>query len=128
MLALQIAWAFIKKYWFIFLAIVGFVIGVVLLRRSDIDLGKLIEGINDDHQKDLESIKKKDQTIADAKKKIDVETEKKLEESDKKFDDLEKQLENQQKQRAEEILKETDSDPNELADRLAQELGSKKLD
>lgn len=124
---LQIFWTFVKKYWFIFLAIAAFVLGYIFFRKQDVDLSKIIEGINSDHKKDLDLIKKKENQIETAKREIEEETVKKLQESDSKFDSMEKDLVDQQKNRSEEILKESGSDPDILADKLAKELGSKKL-
>ena len=49
-------------------------------------------------------------------------------ELDKKYNGLEKDLQEEQNDRVDEILKETNGDPDELAERLAKLTGSKKLD
>lgn len=127
MLTLRLVWAWIKKYWAILLALTAFIVGYVLFRRSNVDIGSILDGINDDHRKDLESIKKKDEEIKSAKEQLQKEQEKKLQEVDKKYNDLEKELAESQKKRSEEILKETNSDPDKLAEELAKITGSKKL-
>jgi len=127
MVALQVFGSYVRKYWLIALAVVGVVVGLVLFRKSNVDLGKLVEGINDDHQKDLESIKKKDQTVADAKKQIAADEQKQLDELAKKYADLQKDLDAEQRAKADEIMKNTNADPDELARQLAALTGSTKL-
>lgn len=127
MVALQVFWSYVKKYWFLALAVAGVVVGYILFKKSDVDLGKLIEGINDDHQKDLDSIKKKDQTIDDAKKQIAADEQKQLDELAKKYAELQKDLDAEQQAKADEIMKNTSGDPDELARQLAALTGSTKL-
>ncbi len=128
MIALKIFWTYVKKYGLYVLAIAGTIVGYLLFKRSDVDLGKLIEGINDDHKKDLESIKKKDQSIADAKKQIVADEQKQLDAANKKFDAAKRALEAEQQAKADEIMKNTAGDPEELARQLALLTGSTKLD
>lgn len=128
MIALQVFWSYVKKYWFLALAVAGVVVGYILFKKSDVDLGKLIEGINDDHKKDLESIKNKEQSIADAKKQIAADEQKQLDAANKKFDAAKKALEAEQQAKADEIMKNTNGDPEELARQLALLTGSTKLD
>jgi hypothetical protein len=127
MLTLRLVLAWCKKYWGILLAVGAFILGFIIFRRGNVDVLKLIQGINDDHRKDVEAIKNKEKTIAEEKAKIAAEETKKLEQIDKKYDQLEKDLEEDRKDRVEEILDETNSNPDKLAEELAKNIGSKKI-
>lgn len=127
MVTLQLIWAWCRKYWGIVLAIAGFVVGYALFRRGDVDIGKILDGIRDDHKKDVDSIKRKDDEIKREKDRLKREEEEKLAELDKKYSNLKKDLDAETRKRADEIMSDTKSDPDELAKRLAAVLGSKKL-
>lgn len=128
MIALQVFWSYVKKYWFIAVAITGAIVAYVLFKKSNIDLGSVIEGINNDHAADLKSIQDKDQTVADAKKQIAIDEQDQLTAANKKYDDEQKALEAEQQAKADEIMKNTNGDPEELAKQLAALTGSTKLD
>lgn len=127
MITIQIWWSFVKKYWFLFVGVGSAIIGYLLLRKNNVDINKIIDGINSDHAADLQSIKKKEEAISAAKNEADSQMKRQLEESNKKFDDLENKLAKEQSARTEKILEETGSDPDALATELAKQIGSKKL-
>lgn len=128
MIALQICLSYIKKYWLVALAIVGAIVGYIVFRKSNVDLGAVLDGINSDHQKDLTSIQNKDQTIADAQKQIVIDEQKQLDAANQKYNDEQKALDAEQQTQANEIMKNTNGDPEELAKQLAVLTGSTKLD
>ena len=126
-MSLRILWSFFKKYWAIFVALLGVAVGYFLLRRNNIDVGKIIQDINDDHQKDLNSINSKNDAIEREKEKIKQEEQKKLDELNKKYEEEQKKLEEEQKKNVDQILEQTNSDPDELAKKIAQITGSTKI-
>ncbi len=121
--ALLIAWAYVKKYAWIFFAVVAGVLAFVLLRKGDpTDLAQQIEAINKRHADEIKTIQD-----ADAKQLADhAANEKKLQEALALLDERYKQqlndLDEQKRAEVAKILAESGNDPQALAEALAKQL------
>lgn len=121
--ALLIAWSYVKKYAWLFFAILAGVLAFILLRRGDpTDLAKQIEAINKRHAEEIKAIQEADEERLRAHK----ENEKRLEQALALLDERYKQqladLDKQKRAEIEKILSETGGDPQALAEALAKQL------
>jgi hypothetical protein len=121
--ALQIAWSYVKKYVWIFFAVLAGVLALVLLRKGDpTDLTQQIEAINKRHADEIKAIQD-----ADAQQLAAHEAnEKKLQQALALLDERYKQqlssLDEQKRAEVDKILSESGNDPQVLADALAKQL------
>jgi uncharacterized membrane protein len=121
--ALLIAWAYVKKYAWIFFAVLAGVLAFVLLRKGDpTDLAQQLDAINKRHADEIKAIQEADaeQLAAHAA------NEKKLQEALALLDERYKQqlnaLDEQKRADVAKILAESGNDPKALADALAKQL------
>jgi hypothetical protein len=121
--ALLIAWAYIKKYSWIFFAVLAAVLAFVLLRQgAPTDLAQQIDAINKRHADEIKAIQD-----ADAQQLAAHEAnEKKLQQALALLDERYKQqlnaLDDQKRAEVDKILAESGNDPQALADALAKQL------
>lgn len=120
---LKVAWLFVKKYAWLFFAVVTGILAIVLLRRSPTDLADQIDAINKRHAEEVRKIREaEEQRLRDRE-----ENQKRLEEALKALDERYKRtitnLDSQKRAEVDRILKEHGDDPDALAAELAEALG-----
>lgn len=120
---LKVAWLFVKKYAWIFFAVVAGILAIVLLRRSPTDLADQIDAINKRHAEEVRKIREaEEQRLRDHE-----ENQRRLEEALKALDERYKRaitdLDSQKRAEVDRILKEHGDDPDALAAELAEALG-----
>jgi vacuolar-type H+-ATPase subunit H len=121
--SLKIAWIFVKKYAWIFFAILAGILAIVLLRRSPTDLVDQINAINKQHNEEIKKIRD-----AEEKRFRDrEENQKRLEETlkllDQRYKNAISDLDVQKRAEVDRILTEHKEDPDALAAELANVLG-----
>ncbi len=120
---LQIAWEYVKKYAWIFFAVVAGVLAMVVFRKGPTDMADQIDAINKRHEEEIARIRAAD----DARLKEHEENQKRLEEALKLLDERYRSalagLDVEKKAEVDRILKEHGDDPAALAAELAAALG-----
>lgn len=121
--ALLIAWSYVKKYAWIFFAVLAGVLAFLLLRRGDpTDLAQQIDAINKRHAEEIKAIQEADA----ARIRAHEENEKRLQQALALLDERYKQqiaaLDAQKRSEIDRILAENGNDPRALAEALAKQL------
>ena len=121
--ALQITWSYIKKYVWLFFAVLAGVLAFILLRKGDsTDLAQQIEAINKRHAEEIKAIQEADA----ARIRAHEENEKRLQQALALLDERYKHqlvaLDEQKRVEINRILAESGSDPHALAEALAKQL------
>lgn len=116
-------WVDAKKYWQLIALGLGLVVTMLLLRTQRTNFADRLKEINDAHKDEVDRIN----TIRDTERKRyeenRVELEKKLTSIKRQYEKRIAELDVKTQQRAEQILKENESDPDRLAAKLSQVLG-----
>lgn len=118
------AWTYLKKYWFIVAAIVGFfVFEIWSSNKNTTDLAKTITDLNKKHQDELDAIQKAhDQE--DAQHQADeAKMQAQLASIQAQYDAAQKQLDETKKAELSQIIKDTQGDPAALAQKLSEATG-----
>lgn len=120
---LKVAWLFVKKYAWLFFAVVAGALAIILLRRSPTDLADQIDAINKRHAEELRKIREAEEQHTRERE----ENQRKLEETLKALDERYKRaiadLDTQKRAEVDRILREHGDDPDALAEELANALG-----
>lgn len=121
--SLKIAWAFVKKYAWVFFAVLAGVLAIVVFRRSPGDIADQINEINKRHEEEIRRIREAD----DLRLREREENQRKLEETLKQLDERYRRaiadLDSQKRQEIDRILQQHGNDPDALAKELADALG-----
>lgn len=127
-LALQKAWLFVRKYWQIFAAILGLVLAYIILRRpAGAAIGDIIDRINAQHQADLQILQQRDQNVAQQDAKIEADKQAQLDAIQKQYDSQRSQLDAATQKQADQIIAQSNGDPDVLAKQLADLIGAQNL-
>lgn len=120
---LKIAYEYIKKYAWLFFAIVAGILAIVVFRRTPTDLAEQIDAINKRHAEEIRKIREAEELRFRERE----ENQKQLEDTLKQLDDRYKRaivdLDAQKRAEVDRILKEHGDDPDALAAELAEVLG-----
>ena len=121
---LKKAWVWCKKNWKIF---VGAAITIVLMIvfRKNVDLGKVLDRVRDDYEKEIDAIEKSHkQEIEKREEAVSrmIDTMKKVEE---KYKSSKQDLDSRKRKEIEKILKNNSNDPDEITRRLSEITGFK---
>jgi hypothetical protein len=120
---LKIAWLFVKKYAWLFFAVIAGILAIVVFRKSPTDLADQIDAINKRHAEELRKIREAEEQHARERE----ENQKRLEETLKMLDERYKRaiadLDTQKRAEVDRILREHGDDPDALAEELANALG-----
>lgn len=120
---LKVTWLFVKKYAWIFFAVLAGVLAIILLRRSPSDIADQIDAINKRHEEELKKIREADELRLRERE----ENQKRLEDTLKQLDERYKRaiadLDVQKRAEVDRLLKEYENNPDALAEELAKTLG-----
>lgn len=120
---LRVAWAFTKKYAWVFFAVAAGVLAIILFRRSPTDLADQLNEINRRHEEEIRRIREAEEKRLHERE----ENQRRLEETLKQLDDRYKKaisdLDAQKRTEVDRILRDHGDDPNALAEELAKALG-----
>jgi hypothetical protein len=120
---LKVAWLFVKKYAWLFFAVIAGILAIVVFRKSPTDLADQIDAINKRHAEELRKIREAEEQRTRERE----ENQKRLEETLKMLDERYKRaiadLDTQKRAEVDRILREHGDDPDALAEELANALG-----
>lgn len=121
--SLKVAWLFVKKYAWLFFAVLAGVLAIILFRRSPTDLADQIDAINKRHAEEIRKIREAEELRLRERE----ENEKRLQDALKQLDERYKRaisdLDAQKRAEVDRILREHGDDPDALAEELANALG-----
>lgn len=126
-MTLAIFWAYVKKYWQLITAVILFGIGFFWFNSRSNSLADILEQNRKRHEEELDAIQKAhDKELKD--KQIALEKmQETLAQIEKQYELAQKDLDAKKKKEIEQIIKDTQDDPEELA-RLLQESTGFKID
>jgi len=123
MITLSIAWTYIKRYAWLFFAVVAGVLAMVVFAKGPSDMANQINAINKRHSEEIERIRAAEET----RLREHQENQQRLEETLKMLDDRYKKaltnLDVEKRVEVDRILKKHKDDPDALAAELAAVLG-----
>lgn len=120
---LKVAWAFVKKYAWIFFAILAGILGLLLFRRTPSDIADQIDAINKRHEEEIKKIQDADNQHAKDLEENQKRLEDALKRLDQQYRDAIAQLDDEKRAEVDRILREHGNDPDALAKELADALG-----
>ncbi len=120
---LKVAWLFVKKYAWLFFAVVAGVLAIVLFRRTPTDMSDQIDAINKRHEEEIRKIREAEGQRAKEREENQKRLEDTLKQLDQRYKDAMKDLDAQKRAEVDRILKEHRDDPDALAAELADALG-----
>ena len=120
---MNIVWAYIKKYWELFMFILGAFVYVVLYRKQKETFVDDLKKLQDAHEEELRKINK---AREDERSKLE-ENEKRLRAAldavQKQYDDARKELDERKKKEIESLVSQYGDKPDELAKKLSEVTG-----
>lgn len=120
---LKVAWAFVKKYAWVFFAVAAGILAIVVFRRNPSDLADQINEINKRHEEEIRRIREAEENRLRERE----DNQRRLEETMRQLDDRYKKaigdLDAQKRTEVDRILREHGNDPDALAKELAEVLG-----
>ncbi len=121
--ALLVAWAYVKKYAWLFFAILAFVLGYLLLRKgSPADLSSTIDAINKQHADEIKAIQDANAKDIAAHEANEQKLQAALALLDQRYRDQLAALDQQKQDEINQIIATSGNDPQALADALAKQL------
>ncbi len=120
---LKVAWLFVKKYAWLFFAVVAGVLAIVLFRRTPTDMSDQIDAINKRHEEEIRKIREAEGQRAKEREENQKRLEDTLKQLDQRYKDAMKDLDAQKRAEVDRILKKHRDDPDALAAELADALG-----
>ena len=125
MITLKIVFAFVKKYWWLFLAIAGFIIFKLVFRQETRDISEVISDIQKKHEEELRSIKEAETRRTQVLEENALRLQARLNEIEQQYKVAQAVLDDKKRDQLNTILKESQDDPDELARRLSEASGFK---
>lgn len=125
MVTLQIVLAFMKKYWWVFLAIAGFIIYKLVFRQPGGDIAQTLADIQKKHEEELRAIREADERRAKAYEENNRKLQERLSEIERQYAQAQQELDDKKRKELAKILDESRDNPDELAKRLADAAGFK---
>lgn len=120
---LKIAYEYVKKYAWLFFAVIAGILAIIVFRRTPTDLADQIDAINKRHEEEVRKIREAEELRFRERE----ENQKRLEDTLKLLDDRYKRaiadLNVQKRAEIDRILKDHGDDPDALAAELAEVLG-----
>jgi hydroxylamine reductase (hybrid-cluster protein) len=121
--AVVVLWSYVKKYAWIAFAILAFVFGYMLFKRSSVtDLAEQLDNIRRRHEEELSAIR----AANEEQTRQRIENEKKLQQAlsllDESYKAKLRDIDSDKRKEIENILRESGDDPQELAELLAKKL------
>jgi flagellar motility protein MotE (MotC chaperone) len=120
---LLIIWTFIKKYWELFLLLVGVFAGIFLLRQQKTSFIDDIKKIQDAHDEEVKRIN----AARDEERRQRLENERRLNNTlqivQAQYDAARKELDDKKKKEVEQLVKDFGDKPEELAKKLSEVTG-----
>ena len=115
-------WAWCKKYWQILLGASIPVLIWILSRNSD-HLNEILQRVQDDHKKEVDAIDAERLREIERLENASEEYVRTIKDIEKKYSELSGQLEENKKQKIEELLKESEEDPDVLTRKISEIMG-----
>ena len=123
MLTLRIIFVFMKKYWWVFLAIAGFIIYKLVFKQPTGDIAEVLAEIQKKHEEELKAIKEADERRMKAYEENSRKLQERLTEIERQYAAAQQELDDKKRKELTKILEESHNDPDELAQRLADATG-----
>lgn len=123
MITLLSVWAYVKKYWAIIAAVIGFIVFEVILHEQKTDLASTLADINKKHQDELTAIQKANDVQEQQHLANEAKMAAQLDAIEKQYEASQKQLDDTKRAEIKQIITETQNDPNALAQKLADATG-----
>ena len=124
----KIAFVYIKKYWWVGAAIAGFILFEVIFRtKASSDLASTLEAIQKRHDEELNAIKGADEARRKAYEENNRILQMRLAEIERQAAEAQVQLDSKKRSELEKILKDTNNDPDALAQKLSDATGFKVI-
>jgi TolA-binding protein len=127
LLFLKKVWAFCKKYWWVFTAIVGFILYKLVFKSDIVDISETLNAIQQKHDEELKAIKEADETRRKAYEENGRKLQERLVEIERQYAEAQLQLDVKKRTELEKILQESHDDPEELAQKLSDATGFKVI-
>lgn len=115
-------WAWCKKNWKFFVGAAIPIIALILLGRKK-EATRLLERVREDHKKEIEAIESAREEERKKLQEANQKYRKTIEDIEKKYKELSKDLDEDKKQRVDELLKESEKDPEVLTKKISEILG-----
>jgi anion-transporting ArsA/GET3 family ATPase len=125
MIPLTIFWSYIKKYWQIALALAIFIIGSIVFKTRSDSLVEMLEAAQKRHDDELDAIKKAHEKELAEKEAALKKMQETLAAIELSYQEAQKELDDKKRKEIQQIIKETQDDPDELARRLQESTGFK---
>lgn len=127
MLTLKLVWSYAQKYWWILLAVAGFVIYRLIFKQESGDIAKTLADIQKRHEEELRAIRESDEKRRLAYEENAKKLQHRLDEIERQYVEAQQQLDKKKRAELEKILQESKDDPDELAKRLSDAAGFKVI-
>ena len=123
MVFLKKAWAFLKAYWYVPVALIGVILALVLRKKNVVDWAEILDNARNSHLDEVDAIDRAHELeIARREQAL-----KRMEEARKAIESeyraRQKELDSAKKKEIERILKKTKDDPQAMADELEKSTG-----
>lgn len=125
MLTINIIFAFVKKYWWAFLAIAGFIIYKLVFRQPGGDIAATLAEIQKKHEEELAAIRAAEEKRLKAYEENQKRMENRLIEIERQYAQAQQQLDDKKRQELTKILLQSGDSPDELAKQLSDVAGFK---
>lgn len=122
--SLKVAFSYVKKYWWIAAAIVGFVLFKRWMDQSG-DIAKTLEDIQKAHDEELKSIKDADAARSKATQDNIQKMQDRLDAVEKQYEAAQQQLDDSKREQIKQILATDSNDPDALSQKLSDATGFK---
>lgn len=118
-----IFWSYVKKYWQLFAALLLFVVGFFFFRSRISDLTDILDDNRKRHEQEIKEIEEAHRKELEAKEEALKKLQETLAQIEKHYEEAQKELDDKKRKEIEQIIKETQDDPEELARRLQESTG-----
>jgi len=120
---LKVFLAYLKKYWLVAVAIIGFIVFELLMQRRSDGLAKTLEEIEKRHDEEIKAIKGAHDVEEQQHEKNVQQLQNRLAEIERQYNVAEQKLDDKKREEIKQILSDTDGNPDELAKKLSEATG-----
>lgn len=125
MVALQVFWSYVKKYWGILAIVLGAIIGFLFFRRQSSNTADMIKQLNDAHALELKQINDARAAEEAQHQANENQLNAALAAVQKEYDAAQKQLDDTKKAEVAQLVKDYGNQPDVLAQKLSDTTGFK---
>lgn len=117
--SLKLAWQWIKKYAWIFFAVVAGILAIILLRRDPSDLANQLDEIRKRHEEEVRRIREAEELRLREREESQRRLEQALRDLDDRYKKALGELDAEKRAEADRVLRSYNGDPQVLAEELA---------